>query len=252
MKKFNISDKQKEILSLLLKFRFLTRKQIQAMLGHKHPGRIFAWLDDLKQNDYLCYYYQKNFDNQPALYSLGKNGRKCLKKEMEIGKKADKIRKEKKYSQRFKENCIFIANIYLSLTKLKYAKIHFYTKTELSGMEHMLSPKPDAYFAVENKGGVKRYFLEVFNSNLRSNILRHRVKEYLSYYNDEEWQDNTDKPFPEIILILPNEKAKNHIYFYLKNKLDEQEPVFYLTFKKKVKDYGLTSEVLEKVIIEDD
>ena len=248
MDKYKITNKQTEILSLLLKFRFLTRKQIQAMLGHKHPGRIFAWLNELKNHDYLCYYYEKNFDNNPALYSLGKNGRKYLKKEKDIGKKADKIRKEKKYSERFKSNCIFIADIYLSLLRLKGAKIHFYTKADLSGVKHIISPNPDAYFAVENKDSIKRYFLEVFNDNLRTNILRYRVKTYMSYYESDEWQDYTNKPFPEIILICPSTKLKNHLYYYIREKLDEDDyPNFYLTAKESVLSKGLTRETLEKI-----
>ncbi len=252
MDKLNITNKQSEILSLILKFRFLTRKQIQSLQGHKYSSRIFSWLTELKDNDYLNYTYAKNFDNLPAIYSLGKKGTKYLRKEKDLGKKADKIRKEKRYSQKFKENCIFIADIYLSLLKQPEAKIHFYTKSDLSGMEHLISPKPDAYFAIENKAGIKRYFLEIFNDNLRSNILRHRVKQYISYFEDEEWQDNTDKPFPEIILICPNVKTKNHLYFYLKNKLEDPELQFYLAVKDAVEKDGLASGVLQKVLVEDE
>lgn len=250
--KFKISNKQKEILSLLFKFRFLTRKQIQTMLDHKYPSRIFSWLEELKDNDYLKYSYTKNFDNQPAVYSLGKNGTKYLRREKAVGKQADKIRKEKNYSQKFKDNCIFIADIYLSLLKLKDSKIHFYTKTDLSGMEHLISPKPDAYFATENKAGIKRYFLEIFNDTLRPNILRHRVKAYLSYYESDDWQDNTDKPFPEIIFVCPSVRSKNHIYFYLKNKLDDPELKIYLAVKENVVKNGLVTGVLQKVLVNDE
>lgn len=248
MGKLNITNKQAEILSLLLKFRFLTRKQIQALLNHKYSSRIFSWLTELKDNDYLNYSYTKNFDNLPAIYSLGKNGTKYLRKEKDLGKKADKIRKEKRYSQKFKENCIFIADIYLSLLKLPEAKIHFYTNTDLSGMKHLISPHPDAYFAVESKTGIKRYFLEIFNDNLRTNILRHRVKAYLTYYESDEWQDNTDKPFPEIILVCPTIKIKNHLYYYISQKLDEDDhPNFYLTIKEQMQTNGLTRGTLEKI-----
>lgn len=249
MGKLNITYKQAEILSLLLKFRFLTRKQIQIMLDHKYPSRIFSWLDELKENDYINYLYQKNFNNLPAIYSLGKNGTKYLRKEKELGKKADKIRKEKHYSQKFRDRCIFIADIYLSLSKIQGAKIHFYTKADLCEMEHLISPKPDAYFAIENKKEIKRYFLEIFNDTLRTNILRQRVKQYLSYFESEEWQDNTNKTFPEIILICPNIKTKNHLYFYIRQKINEDDhPNFYLSTREKIELAGLTRNSLEKIL----
>jgi len=246
--KLQITAKQTEILSLLYRFRFLTRKQIQTILNHKNHRRIFSWLNELKDNDYLNYSYTKNFDNLPAIYSLGKNGVKYLRKEGIINGKADRVRKEQKCSSRFKENCLLIGDIYLSLLKLPEAKIHFYTKTDLSGMKHLISPHPDANFAVESKTGIKRYFLEVFNENLRTNILRHRVKAYLTYYESDDWQDNTDKPFPEIILICPTVKLKNHLYYYIREKLDEDDhPNFYLTTKEQIISLGLTRETLEKI-----
>jgi hypothetical protein len=253
MENHTITNKQSEILTLLYKFRFLNRKQIQTMLNHKYPSRIFNWLDELKEKEYLNYSYQKNFDNLPAVYSLGKNGMKYLRRDKSIGKKIDKVRKEAKCSTRFIDHCLFIADIHLSLLSFAQsnkAKLNFYTKTDLSGVEHLISPHPDAYFAIEAKNGnIKRYILEIFNENLRTNILRQRVKAYLTYYDSDDWQDNTNKPFPEIILVCPTVKLKNHIYFYLKNKLDRKEPIFYLSVKENIAINGLVPEVLEKVKI---
>jgi hypothetical protein len=251
MTKHTISKKQTEILSLLYKFRFLNRKQIQTMLAHKYPSRIFSWLDDLTLNDYLSCTYEKNFDNLPAIYSLGKNGRKYLKNTIGKSKQLERARKSK-CSKRFINHSIFIGNIYLSLfrfTKENKSKLHFYTKSDLSDIEHLISPCPDVYFAIEDRtGNVKRYFLEIFNENLRTNILRNRTKAYLTYYESDDWQDNTDKPFPEIILICPTTKLKNHLYYYIREKLDEDDhPNIYLAAKESVQEKGLTREVLEKI-----
>ena len=252
MDKHTITNKQSEILSLLFKFRFLTRNQIQTMLNHKYPSRIFTWLDELKNNDYLNYSYTKNFNNLPAVYSLGKNGAKYLRKDKTIGNKVDKIRKEAKCPENFKDRCLFIADIYISLlsfTKSIKATLHFYTKSDLYGMEHLISPHPDAYFAIEDEtGNVKRYFLEIFNENLRTNILRHRAKAYLTYFDSDDWQDNTNKPFPEIILVCSSAKLKNHMYYFLREKLDEDDhPNFYLTTKEIINTKGLNRGTLEKI-----
>src|SRR3989339_445577 len=249
-----ITNKQTEILSLLFKFRFLNRKQIQTMLSHKYPSRIFNWLDKLTQNEYLNCSYQKNFQTLPAIYSLGKNGRKYLKKNIKAEKKLERSRKEAKCSKEFINHCLFIGDIYLSLkafAKSKGSKLKFYTKTDLYGMEHLITPHPDAYFAIEDKtGNIKRYFLEIPADNLRPNILRRRVKGYLNYYSSDEWQDNTSKPFPEIIIICPNERIKNHLYYVLKSRLDVNEPKFYLATKPTVQNKGFGPDVLEEVKIE--
>lgn len=252
MNKHTISKKQNEILSLLYKFRFLNRKQIQTMLAHKYPSRIFSWLDDLTSNEYLNCTYEKNFNNLPAIYSLGKNGRKYLKKTIGKSKQLERARKSK-CSKRFIDHSIFIGDIYLSLlsfTKKNKSKLHFYSKTELSDMEHLISPHPDVYFAIESETGeTKRYFLDVLNESLRTNILRFRVKAYLTYYDSDEWQDNTDKPFPEIILICPTAKLKNHLYYYIRERLDEENyPNFYLTTKELIQSKGVTRESLEKIL----
>ena len=41
------SDKQMDILELVYKFRFINRKQIQYLMGHKDARRINASLKDL-------------------------------------------------------------------------------------------------------------------------------------------------------------------------------------------------------------
>lgn len=43
----HISPKQKEILKLIYKFRFLDRIQIQILMKHKDYKRINVWLKDL-------------------------------------------------------------------------------------------------------------------------------------------------------------------------------------------------------------
>ena len=47
MNKNNLTKKQLEILTLLYRFRFLNRSQIQKLLNHKKISRINIWLKDL-------------------------------------------------------------------------------------------------------------------------------------------------------------------------------------------------------------
>ena len=250
--KLNLKPKQTEILTLLYRFRFLTRPQIQKIFKHKHHSRILNWLNDLTQKQCINQSYDKKFISNPAIYSLAPLGRKYLKSIPEIKQTLlSRVWRESKYSIQFQNHHLFLADIYLSLltltTKSK-AKLHFHTKTDLSGMDHLIKPSPDAYFAiVEPDSNVKRYFLDIFD-DLPPTVFRKRVRQYFRYYASDEWQDNTDKPFPEIILICPSTRIKNHLFYYIQKKLSREPNMnIYLTTKESILANGLNRQTLEKI-----
>ena len=76
-----ITNKQKTILYLLYKFRFLNRIQIQTLLNHKTYNRINAWLKDLTDKGYTGRKLDtiSKINNVPAIYYLKKNGMQFVK-----------------------------------------------------------------------------------------------------------------------------------------------------------------------------
>jgi len=112
----------------------------------------------------------------------------------------------------------------------------------------MILNNPDAYFSIEEtSGSTKRYFLDIFD-DVRPTILRSRVRQYLIYHDKNNWQDHTDKPFPEILLICPTNTLKNHLFYYIQKKLERGPDFnFYLTTRELVKTKGLNKETLQKV-----
>ena len=68
----NITKKQLEIITLLYRFRFLNRLQIQKLLNQKQKNRINYWLKDLYDKKIIGRNYSKKFgDNiKPAVYYL--------------------------------------------------------------------------------------------------------------------------------------------------------------------------------------
>jgi len=245
-----LTTKQTEILTLLYRFRFLNRNHIQPLLGHKHHSRILNWLNELTDLKLINKSYDKSFVSEPAVYRLDKTGRKYLKDNSKLNiKPLARVWRETKYSPQLQKHCLFLADTYLSLldfaAKIK-SELHFNTKTDLYGVANLIDPKPDAYFALENQT-IKRYFLDILD-DLPPVILRRRVKAYFKYFDSDEWQDNTDKPFPDIILICPNNRIKNHLFFYIQNKIDEDSEInFYLSTWETIKQKGLAKEALEKV-----
>lgn len=249
--KINIKPRQEQIFILIYRFRFLNRKQIQNIIGHKHHRQIQAWLNELIKNKYIIRYYNQKLAPISAVYSLGSEGRKHFKENQNYNiKTLSRVWREAKYSMEFKEHCQFCATIYQSLlilSKDNKLKLSYYSKVDLFDFDHLISPLPDAYFALEDEEGrTKRYFLDAFD-DLPPALMRKRVKQYFDYYNSESWQENTDKPFPDIILVFPNNRLKSHIFFYIQNKLSDDEPRFYLTTKAQVMTNGLNSDALQRV-----
>lgn len=253
-----ITKKQKEILLLLYKFRFLTRLQIQTILNHKHHNRINNWLIDLTEKHYLIQYYDKSFAGAPAIYSLGINSRKYLKENTEenevFAPLLDRIWREKNFTLTFRDHCLFLGDIFISVretAKRNNLELHFLTRTNLSMYEYMLKPIPDSYTVFKKKyTQPRRFFLDIFDPLPPRMMLRKRVRQYFNYYEARYWQDNTPHPFPVIIFICPDEKSKRYLYRFIKKKLDdESDLVFFLTTKDQVKEKGLRRDVLQGVTL---
>ena len=56
-----VTKKQKEIVELVYKHRFINRIQIQTLLGHKDYKTINLWLKDLKEKQYVEWIYSTHF-----------------------------------------------------------------------------------------------------------------------------------------------------------------------------------------------
>ncbi|MCL4384552.1 replication-relaxation family protein [Patescibacteria group bacterium] len=207
----SITKQQLSILHHLLRFRFLTRIQIQTLLNHKHPGQINKWLKNLSDKHLIYKIYDKTFpDNtKPAVYCLDKKCITFLNQQNEIDSLLIKrIYKDKKRTKRFINHSIVIANLFIKVSEQfndNNGKLYFYTKTDLFNYDFLLKPFPDIYVASEHNKETKRYFIEVLNSDIPRFVLRNRIKNYIEYYLSNQWQLNTSYSFPEIVFYCTND-----------------------------------------------
>jgi DNA-binding MarR family transcriptional regulator len=253
----------KEILILLYRFRFLTRKQIQELLGHKYNSRVSLWLNKLNTDDYIRKYNNSYNLNLPSIYSLGLNGRSYLKnnkKELNIKTAVlNRIWREQTLSNQFRYHCLMIADIYLALlktTKTTGASLRFFTKNDLYGIDELIKPLPDTYFYIKECDGVKKYyFLDVFDYFKNQRKFQKRIEQYYDYYDSEVWQESTKNcPFPEIIFVCSDKKSYGYLSWYLSTTILSEDDAldFYLTTKEIIKIEGLTKNSLKKVLPKDD
>ena len=253
-----LKDKQKEILILIYRYRFLNREQIQTLLQHKHHNRIIIWLNELIDKKYLISYYTKSMYSTPALYSLGSQGRKYFRmyaKQYKIHVSLlDRVWHEKHTSFEFKNRLQFLGDVYLSLislTRKTDATLTFYTPVDLHGMHNLPKPLPDGFFSITEKtGATKRFFLVILKPFLQNEEMAKQVLLYFSYYQKGIWQQNNLHSFPEIIVICPDLKTKRFLTGVIKNNLKKEPNLsFLLVTQKTIRKQGINKNVLEKVTI---
>lgn len=126
-----ITEKQKEIVELIYRFRFINRKQLQRLFNHKDARRINTWLRDLVSKNYLGRIYSKKLleNTKPAIYYLSNNGIIWVRYEkgMEYGadleqidfKYLRKFYEDKHASQTFVNHCVSIFEFYLQLKEVE-------------------------------------------------------------------------------------------------------------------------------------
>ena len=66
------TEKQKDIIDNVFRFRFINRYQIQKIVGHKDSKRVNVWLKDLVEKNYLGRIYSRKLleNTKPAVYYL--------------------------------------------------------------------------------------------------------------------------------------------------------------------------------------
>jgi hypothetical protein len=252
----NITKTQHTIISLLFRFRFLDRTQIQKILNHKDYKTINDWLRDLSEKEYIGHIYPLGYPNhKKPVYFLIKNGIALVKAENSGNAViAQKLYREKDRSKSFIDSCQLLADIYLDLLSRNTADVDFkmsvkndYENHALGEMLKDISPK--AFIEQTANDETNQYFLEIF-INCPKELLRMRIKRYISYYESSEWEPETGNPFPTVLIICPDDEIFAYVRRYTKTKialLDEPDLNIQLTEISKVKEFGITGDVWTKL-----
>ncbi len=246
-----LKQRQIEILELTFRFRFLNTTHIQNLLNHKSKDKIIKWLNELVENHYLFKFYQQQVPSIPALYCLDKESINYFRAKEIEEKLLKRIYKEKTLSVKFRTHCLLLVHIYISLqslVKTTKATLTFYTKTDLDNINHLIEPAPDSYFIITEKNKMKkRYFLEAYEPYKPWKTYKWRVRQYINYHKSDDWQDNTKKPFPELILICPTKEIQNWLAKQIKKLRRTVEPKIYLSTWEEIHKFGISIQVLHKI-----
>jgi hypothetical protein len=256
-----ITPKQQEIPKLIYKFRFLNRLQIQTLLNHNYHKRIIDWLNDLVEKEYLENLPKDNTFEQkskPTIYRIGINGIRFLNIQDDCSKEIiKKLYKDKNRSDDFINQCMLLANIYLSLIKKNVNNdkmiYEITTNSDLVNSNsyfHFLKELNTDLVYKETKRMKSRSsytynLLTVFEETLPRYSIRKTLRNYLAFYQSSEWENETGKTFPIVLFICPTKLDLIYAKRFTKKLLEEeQNPKGFdirFTTADEVKKFGVTS-----------
>jgi hypothetical protein len=217
-----ITAKQQAILKLLYRYRFVDRIQIQALMHHKDKRRIGAWLKDLKDKGYIGWIYDGGDFAQktkPAVYYLSLNGIRYLRTVGEYP--PEELRKRYTESARkpaFISKCLLLVDCCLNLEAQITDAVNYLSETEADYADpeneyHFLSELgPDLYFAklvsTSDEVVTSNYLLEVFDPTMPRYMVKKRLKDYVTFLMEGDWELETGDDGPPIVLLASPTKAE--------------------------------------------
>lgn len=251
-----MNKREEEILVNLYRFRFLTRGSLQRLLKQSYHSRLVIWLKELLSKNYIGCLDRRGKITDSYIYFLENNGRKYLKN-LELNKKGlNKVWRNDKTSQQQQNHCLAVADVFMALSNTVEKagkKLRFFTKTELIGYSGLVVPHSDAYFHIkENRNLQVFYFLDIFNAFVNKWQLIKRLDKYQDYYDEDIWQQEVKKDFPEVILVLSDVSSYFFLKKYLPKIIENYDFSVYIISLDMVRNKGFNKETLNKIEPADD
>jgi len=249
-------------------------------MDHKDYRRINAWLKDLKDKGYIERIYSTDFleKTKPAIYYLGLNGIRWLSLQLAATKDGEEVPayplqelrkryRESSRSEGFKNRSMLIADCcillesettpdtrYVPIVHAQYIhphhSFHFLAESETI-MPHLCVVKEHD---TKNSRIITNYLLEVFDATLPRYRLKYRLKQYLTYLSDDEWESGENDPPPIILLVCANLTdliyAKRRVKTLIDNEWDDEDqdkPHIRFTTAQQLKQHGITAKIWEEV-----
>ena len=252
-----LTPKQQTILHLLYRYRFLDRSHIQHFLNHKDHKTVIQWLNNLTKTQFIHRSYSSNFpDNtKPAVYNLATKGIAWLKTQPSYDiQTLHKLYREHERSATFIASSLLLATLELKLREQPADAIQqtMLIKSDypaLSQANQLSQLAPSAFIAKTEATITKYYFLELLPESPSTRI-RKRLKQYLAFYESNEWESATSLAFPTILLACASLPDLIETKRFLRHLLVERDATtleILTTTQAELKTAGLTGEIWEEI-----
>ena len=253
-----ITNKQIEILNLIYKYRFLNRTQIQAFLNHKYHKRIIDWLKDLTEKEYLNRIYPNSavIVMSPTIYYAGINAIRYFKLlDQDNNTYLKKLYRDNERTENFIAEQLLIANSGLHLIeKNKERGIHYEFLTAAgvtsnSIYKFMEDLSPQLIYTRKTKSEFKQFVFVILDSTQPKYMIKKKMKNYLELFYTNEWEENTDKPFPTILFACRTLAlmiyAKRTMRWLLDDYQNPEEFEAWFATNDDIREQGISAEIWE-------
>ena len=236
-----ITSKQQDILLLLYRHQFLTRKHIQLYFGHADKRRSARWLHDLHEKRLIGWRYDPagpGQQSEPALYFLVPAGIRHLRG---LGRFPEpELRKRYKDGTRqrdFIDRCLVLAECCLHLEARNKAgggaRYTYALPADRADSDTAFYPlyestliSPDLAFtkhaAMEDALEDQTYLVQLFSPNTPRHAVKRKLRAYIEYLLSDEWVNLPGSGSPPVILIAcPTVAALLYAKRYVRKQLSD-------------------------------
>jgi len=240
-----LNEKQLAILHVLYRFRFATTDLLTKTLGTKDKGKMNRRLKVLVDQEYVGRKFEPEYHlrRQHASFYMLPKGMKALRS-LPGAKYASSalhnIYKDRTASERFINHWLGVFDIACKL-KARYGdRIRLFTKTELIQFEYFPKPLPDVYMRLDAGDMEKQFFVDLLESSQPLFVHFRRVKQYIEYAEEGDWEDATGAELPAVLLVCDSSSLERKLARYVDNNLDDEDLTLKITGMDRIAKEGVT------------
>lgn len=231
-----LTKKQREILVLVYRFRFVTGPLIARYYDQPYLQTANDQLNRLVTLGYLAKRVDPSYRlvHRPVEYYATT---RCVKLFRELIEDYSERELKQLYvradtSERFVHRSLSIFDIYLQLHSVYGEQLKFYSKPELNvdDYDYFPQPLPDGFFMRKGINGCEDeqcFFIEYFDDSVSVGIHARQISKYIKYFEDDTWR-TTGLEFPRVIIVcesvsLKVRAQKRFKYLTIANDVDLRE-----------------------------
>jgi hypothetical protein len=226
-----LNTEQMDVLKLLFRFRYITADQLARYCGRKNATYVQKRLRILAEQGYIAKRYEGSYrlQGRPAEYYLLPKGARLLREDEKFGKHVTdqaikNLYKDKTASDFFMAHCIAIFEMFLKFKPLHSDKMVYATKIQLKRFDYMPQPLPDVYIHIPSDDEQYedwQYLLDYFEDSVPLFVIIARIKKYLKYSGEGDWESEAETSLPTILLVCDSKRRQKQILRRIAKELRE-------------------------------
>lgn len=251
MQTFPITNKHKDILQYIYRFRFINSQQIQTFIHSNDINNTNKLLKYLTVNHYLERKYSTKINERgiPAKFYIGLQGIRYLRTQ-DYTQKAylNNLYREKDKKNPFINRCLFIADICIMLqnnTNVSFEIDEFIAPHDFPADSITKSLRPDFGF-VKNLKAKKDYTIcKILQDGMPRYAVRAVLQKYVTFFKN--------KADTKLLFICQTEKLYQYAQYFISKYLDElndeedvEVPV-YIARESEIRVSGLSKDIIKKI-----